>query len=508
MIESLCLYLLCLSAALLCYTGFQNYSLVRSISCSCSTCCFGLGFQHQNLQDFIKVIRELIKDIFLGAVCGFLPCPLFVAGASPPGVRVLSESWGSPWRQVRFAACAQAWRGGGGGGVSRPPVGLARGRGARGSLRLTPSLCLPWAGYNAGVIGDAQVTGGAAPILLRFVVACRLRAWFLRCPCALVWVRPPVATPAGAGGGGCGGARLAGPAAPPEGVAVPPGGGWTPPLPRGGWRAGAPAGRRRGGNWGGRGGGERRCPLPPWSRQVGTPPGYIRSAGAARQPLALGAAWPAAGGSVWRGGGGGGRGLFAAVCSLPPSPGGHQQAASPAHSWVPPFRRGPRRRRRAAGRQRVMRKCVGGRPGALGARLRSPLLWRPPLGWRGPLGGARGCRSSDRLGAGGRGGGGMGGRGGSPQSPPVPLAPPRHCRGGGGGASGPGGPAADWGGVPVPRPPPPSQRQAPLQVLAGASCPPGCRRVASAGRGGGGGVLVSAGGGSSGQRSAVTRAAG
>ena len=68
-IESLYLliYLLCLSAALLCYTGFQNYSLIGSTSCSCSTCCFGLGFQLQNLQDFIKISRALIKDIFLVA---------------------------------------------------------------------------------------------------------------------------------------------------------------------------------------------------------------------------------------------------------------------------------------------------------------------------------------------------------------------------------------------------------------------------------------------------------
>ena len=65
MIESLCLYLHCLSAALLCYTGFQNHSLIRSTSCSCSTCRFGLGFQLQNLQDFIKISRALIKDIFL-----------------------------------------------------------------------------------------------------------------------------------------------------------------------------------------------------------------------------------------------------------------------------------------------------------------------------------------------------------------------------------------------------------------------------------------------------------
>ena len=65
MIESLCLYLHCQSAALLCYTGFQNQSLIQSTSCSCSTSCFGLGFQLQNLQDFIKISRALIKDIFL-----------------------------------------------------------------------------------------------------------------------------------------------------------------------------------------------------------------------------------------------------------------------------------------------------------------------------------------------------------------------------------------------------------------------------------------------------------
>ena len=64
LIESLYLYLLCLSAALLCYSGFLNYSLIRSTSCSCSTCCIGLGFQLQNLQDFIKISTELIKDIF------------------------------------------------------------------------------------------------------------------------------------------------------------------------------------------------------------------------------------------------------------------------------------------------------------------------------------------------------------------------------------------------------------------------------------------------------------
>ena len=56
-IESMCINLLCLSAALLCYTGFQNQSLIRSTSCPCSTCCFVWGFQLQNLQDYIKISR-------------------------------------------------------------------------------------------------------------------------------------------------------------------------------------------------------------------------------------------------------------------------------------------------------------------------------------------------------------------------------------------------------------------------------------------------------------------
>ena len=74
LIESLCINLHCLSAALLCYTGFQNHSLIGSTSCSCSTCCFGLGFQLQNLQDFIKISRALFKDIFL--VAEAVPCDL------------------------------------------------------------------------------------------------------------------------------------------------------------------------------------------------------------------------------------------------------------------------------------------------------------------------------------------------------------------------------------------------------------------------------------------------
>ena len=145
---------------------------------------------------------------------------------------------------------------------------------------------------------------GIAPILLRFVVACSPRAWSVRCPCALVWVRPPVATPAGEGGGACGGARRGGPAALPPGC---PGSCWgrggTPSAAGGGGGPAPPRPAGRGG-WGGRGRGERRRPLPPCSGAVGTPLGYTRSAGVAGQPWALGAPWSASGGSVWQGGGG------------------------------------------------------------------------------------------------------------------------------------------------------------------------------------------------------------
>ena len=131
--------------------------------------------------------------------------------------------------------------------MSRPPEWWPGGRGAGGSLRLGLSLCLPWAGNNAGVIGDAQVMGGAAPILLRFVVACRPRVWSVRCSCALVRVRPPVAIPAGAGGGGRGGAGRAGSAASPPGRRGPFGGRGDFPLDPEGVGGRRPLGPQAGG---------------------------------------------------------------------------------------------------------------------------------------------------------------------------------------------------------------------------------------------------------------------
>ena len=291
--------------------------------------------------------------------------------------------------------------------------------------------------------------------------------------------------------------------APPPGVAVPPGGGGTPPLPRAGWRAGAPAARRPGGGVGAErgGGGGAAIPCPP------VPGGWAPPLGILVQPGLPGSRgrWVRHGRlpAGQCGGGGGWRSLCHGL--LPPAlPGWTPRlAASPAHSWVPPSRRGPRRRRRAAGRQRVMQECVGGRLGALGARLRSPLLWRPPLGCRGPLGGARGPHPSDRLGR-GRGGGKGRGEGGLPSVAPwSPGAAPRLSRGGGLVDPVPGGGPPTGGAYPSPAPLRPQGARPPCRSSLGSHAPfavAAWRRPA----GGGGGGLLSAGGGCSVQRSAVS----
>ena len=181
--------------------------------------------------------------------------------------------WGGGWRSAWGA-----WRGGG-------------------LLCLGPSLCLAWAGNKAGVIGNAQVMEGVAPILLRFVFACRPPAWS-----------------AGAGGGGCGGACRASSAAPPPPGRRGPFGGGGRSLCLGGGRRPAPlwpAGRR--GESGGEGRGGRAVvphlsalggwpvapgPVPLLLRRI--PPGYTCSVGVAGHPWVPGAAWLAVCRSAWR----------------------------------------------------------------------------------------------------------------------------------------------------------------------------------------------------------------
>ena len=130
------------------------------------------------------------------------PAPLLVVGPFPPGVRVGSGSRGRPVHRVR-----PAWRGGGEGRpVNRSPGG---------PVRPKPPLRPPRVGNIAGVTSDALVIGGAAPILLCLVAACRPQGRFVQSSGALVRARPSAATRAGAGGRGRWGARRAGQAASP-----------------------------------------------------------------------------------------------------------------------------------------------------------------------------------------------------------------------------------------------------------------------------------------------------
>ena len=308
--------------------------------------------------------------------------------------------------------------------MNRPPGG---------SNRPGPSLCPPRAGNIAGVIGDALVMGSAAPILLRFVVACRTRVLPVRRSGALVRAPPPVATPGGAGSRGRGAARRADPAASPPGRHGPfRGRGGVPSAP-GGRRAGAPAAHRPGGERGGEGGGGGAAPLLPAPLPCGVargprpchpsslarPPGvYTRSGGcraavgAGRGPL--GRQW------VSVAGGGGGGGLSAPVRSPPFPRLAPESAASFPHSWVPPFRCWS-----ASGNAGVSGRSTGGawREAALAAAVVSlPRVQRPPGGGCGAAVSPAGLRPP--MGWGGGGGGGAG-------VPSSPDAAPRRPQGGG-----------------------------------------------------------------------------
>ena len=126
--------------------------------------------------------------------------------------------------------------------MSRSSRGVARGPRGRGVL-LPQSVTLPsLGGQHCRRHRRRSGYGGAAPILLWFFVVRHPRAWPVRWSSALVRVRPPVATPAGAGSGGCGDReftkqhRLPVPTTPPYAPTgskhepVPPVTGPVPPL--------------------------------------------------------------------------------------------------------------------------------------------------------------------------------------------------------------------------------------------------------------------------------------
>ena len=180
-----------------------------------------------------------------------------------------------------------------------------------GSPCLGPSLCLPWAGNKAGVIGVALAMEGVAPIPLRFVLACCPRARSVWCPGVVARVRLSIVVPVGAGGWGVG----AGPApASLPGAAVLPGGGGIIPSASGGGGGRRPHGLRAGGGGGGTGGGV--APWLPTSLSGGgglrpsaqspfrcrrIPSRCTRAVGVVGQPRAPRAA------CHWRGGGGAAR---------------------------------------------------------------------------------------------------------------------------------------------------------------------------------------------------------
>ena len=144
-----------------------------------------------------------------------------------------------------------------GAGCGLPPAGQP-GRGGGRSASVRPSA-FPGRATKRASLAAPRSLGVWPPILLRFVVACRPRAYSVCRPCALARARPPVAAPAGAGGRGRGGARRAGQAASPSGRRGPFGRRGGVPSASGGWRDGAPVACRPEGGVGGRGeGGPRR----------------------------------------------------------------------------------------------------------------------------------------------------------------------------------------------------------------------------------------------------------
>ena len=243
-----------------------------------------------------------------GAVCSFLPCPPFVAGASPPSGTSSVGVVGQP-RAPGAVCCRRASLAGGGGEgrpVSRPPVGLAGGPGGREVASPQPVSLPSLGGQESGRHRRRPGHGGrgppTAPVCRRVLPPGVVRVSLF---CAGVG-SPACRDPRGSGRRGVRGRAACGSSCAPlralrsllreEGQALCLGGaeGQAPPRPA-----------SRGGSGGGEGGGATLLPAPPvlGGRSMasvlvplGAPPGYIRSAGDAGQPWALGAAMLAAGG--------------------------------------------------------------------------------------------------------------------------------------------------------------------------------------------------------------------
>ena len=173
-----------------------------------------------------------------------VPCSVWLAlggGAArsrlpPTWLGAVRSPWGGSARLGRSSA--GGWGGVGGWPVHRAPRMCGRGgEWGGGSPCLGPSLCFPWAGNKAGVLGVALSMEGVAPILLRFVLACCPRARSVWRPGVLARVCLFFVVPAGAGGWGVG---AGGAPASLSGAAVLPGGGRIIPSASGGVGAGAP----------------------------------------------------------------------------------------------------------------------------------------------------------------------------------------------------------------------------------------------------------------------------
>ena len=138
----------------------SNCSLIRSTSCSCSIDCLGLGFQHQNLQEFTKISRALNKDIFLfpgagGVGVGTQHQPRSVCSCEQ-ALRAVRSAGGH--RPFGLLALRGAARRGGGGGLS--PRGCIAPLGGTSEVRRSSSPDRPPSGRAVRVRHPRAVCAG------------------------------------------------------------------------------------------------------------------------------------------------------------------------------------------------------------------------------------------------------------------------------------------------------------------------------------------------------------